>query len=204
MFHANRARKGAANPISGGTSPQGASGSGFRSGLLVFTLAVLALLGGSHVGTAAAAIQAAGTPQPEPSTSATTGPAQRVVEPTQTTQPNQPPITRRCGPPVSRPSCAWTRPTPPPLPVKARTTPPPCRCAWGRYQFPWNVTGLTRFEIDDPDGCTKVRGNGQLLGGEARVAHRHRHAARSRHPAGELPGSGHGDAGGHAAGAGHA
>jgi hypothetical protein len=28
----------------------------------------------------------------------------------------------------------------------------------GRYQFPWNVTGLTRFEIDDPDGCTNVGG----------------------------------------------
>jgi hypothetical protein len=200
MFHANRARQGAANPISGGTSPKAARGSGVRSRLLV-VLAVLTLLGGIHVGTAAAAIQAAHSPQPEPSTSATTGPPERVVEPNQTAQPAQTPdqapsrSARVEAELILHPTNATA------APGEGKDYTATLLVRLGRYQFPWNVTGLTRFEIDDPDGVHQGQGNGQLLGGEARVTHRHRHAARSRHPAGELPGSGDGDAGGHAAGA---
>jgi len=163
MLHANRAPKGAANPISGGTSPQAARGSGFRSGLLVFTVAVLALLGGVQVGTAAATTQAAAVPQTEPSTSATTGPAERVVEPTQPTQPTQTADERLDqAPRQARP------------PVELRLDPINARVApgerqeykatlWvlaGRYQFPLPVTSLTGFVIDDRrEGCARVRGS---------------------------------------------
>jgi hypothetical protein len=163
MFHANRARKGAANPISGGTWPQAARGSGFRSGLLVFTVAVLALLGGAQAGTAAATTQAAAAPQTEPSTSAPTGPAERVVEPTQPTQPSTTPDQRADQAPLRQ-----ARP-----PVELRLDPTNARVApgepqeykatlWvlaGRYQFPLPVTGLAGFVIDNRrEGCTRVRG----------------------------------------------
>jgi hypothetical protein len=157
MFHANRARQGAANPISGGTSPTAARGSGVRSRLLV-VLAVLTLLGGIHVGTAAAAIQAAHSPQPEPSTSATTGPPERVVEPNQTAQPAQTPdqapsrSARVEAELILHPTNATA------APGEGKDYTATLLVRLGRYQFPWNVTGLTRFEIDDPDGCTKVRG----------------------------------------------
>ena len=163
MFHANRARKGAANPISGGTSPQAARGSGFRSGLLVFTVAVLALLGGVQVGTAAATTQAAAAPQSEPSTSATTGPAERVVEPTHPTQHTQTPDQRPDQAPLR---LGYPRVELRLDPTNARVAPGERReykaTLWvlaGRYQFPWKVTSLTGFVIDDPDGrCTRVRG----------------------------------------------
>jgi hypothetical protein len=163
MFHANRARKGAANPISGGTSPQAARGSGFRSGLLVFAVAVLALLGGVQVGTAAATTQAAAAPQSEPSTSATTGPAERVVEPTQPTQHTQTPDQRPDQAPLR---LGYPRVELRLDPTNARVAPGERReykaTLWvlaGRYQFPWKVTSLTGFVIDDPDGrCTRVRG----------------------------------------------
>jgi Bacterial Ig domain len=163
MLHTNRARKGAANPISGGTSPQAARGSGSRSGLLVFTVAVLALLGGVQVGTAAATTQATAAPQTEPSTSATTGPAERVVEPTQPTQPTQTPDQRPDEAPLRQ---GYPRVELRLDPTNARVAPGERReykaTLWvlaGRYQFPWKVTSLTGFVIDDPDGrCTRVRG----------------------------------------------
>lgn len=163
MFHANRARKGAANPISGGTSPQAARGSGFRSGLLVFTVAVLALVGGVQVATAASTTQAGAAPQTEPSTSATTGPAERVVDPTQPTQPTQTPDQRPDQAPLRQ---GYPRVELRLDPTNARVAPGERReykaTLWvlaGRYQFPWTVTSLTGFVIDDPDGsCTRVRG----------------------------------------------
>ena len=163
MFHANRARHGAANPTSGGTSPPAVRSSGVRSGLLVFTVAVLALLGGGQVGTAAATTQTAAAPQTEPSTSATTGPAGRVVEPTQPTQSTQVPDQRTDQAPLRQ-----ARP-----PVELRLDPSNARAApgegqeykaglWflaGRYRLrlPWKVTSLTRFVIED-GRCARDRG----------------------------------------------
>jgi hypothetical protein len=171
MFHANRARRhqGADHPIRGGASPQAARGSGFRSGLLVLTVAVLALLGGLQVGPAAAttqiepAPQTAPSPQTEPSPSATTGPAERVVEPAQPTQPTQTADQRPDHAPLRQ-----ARPR-----VELRLDPTNARVApgerqeykatlWvlaGRYQYPLPVTSLTGFVIDDRrEGCARVGG----------------------------------------------
>jgi hypothetical protein len=137
--------------------------SGVRPGLLMFTVAVLALLGGVQGGTAAATTHAAAAPQTEPSTSTTTGPAERVVEPTQPTQPTQTPD--------QRPDQAPLRQGHPRVelrldPTTARVAPrqrqeytATLRVLAGRYQFSWNVTSLTGFVIDDPHRrCSKVRG----------------------------------------------
>jgi hypothetical protein len=157
MFHANRARKGAAHPISGGISPQAARSSGVRSRLLV-VLAVLTLLGWIHVGTAAAAIQAAGSAPPGPSTSATTGPPERVVGPNQMAQPTQPPDQAPLRSARVEAELRLDPTNATAAPGEGKDYAATLLVRAGRYQFPLNVTGLTRFEIDDPDGCTKVRG----------------------------------------------
>src|SRR4029453_13559343 len=126
MFHANRAHRhqAADSPITGGTSPWTAragpperpptnssgnhrvitprravaGGIAFRTGLLLLTLVILALLGGPLVAPPPAPSQTTGAPKAKPSSSsATIGPLELAVQPTQTTQPvqtrDEPPLT---------------------------------------------------------------------------------------------------------------
>ena len=131
----------------------------FRSGLLVLALAVVAVLGGILVGPAAATSQDMGARQahlpPFPATGSPEPPAQT----TQTAQADptrdQPPLTlaRKLAELRLEPGNAkggagtWQD-------YKATL-----RVLMRRYPWSWDVTGLTDFTIDDPDGsCEKAKG----------------------------------------------
>jgi Bacterial Ig domain len=188
MFHANRARQhqGADHRIHGGAAAHAAPdrpakdrsrGSshdqpvtgyrravardiGVRSGLVLLAFAILTVLGGTLVGRASASSHDAAAPQARLAPSTTTGLPERVVEPTQTTQPSR----THDQPSQTSAQTGIYLLIEPVKPAKAviaagehQGYTAKLRVRVGPDQWSYDVTRWTRFAMDPDGSCEKSR-----------------------------------------------